>query len=60
MPSDDYLRQELQRIDDDEDLQVSRWEADFLESILFKWRGPLSSKQRKSAQEMIERYLVSQ
>ena len=55
--SDDKLREQLREIDENEDLEVTSFEASFLESVLFKYSGPLSEKQRAVARDMIERYL---
>lgn len=54
---DAEIREKLREIDDDEGIDVSAWEADFLESLLHKQTGPLSEKQRTAAQKMIDKYL---
>ncbi|MCJ2530715.1 MAG: hypothetical protein LN413_00135 [Candidatus Thermoplasmatota archaeon] len=54
--SDDEIRDLLEEIDADEDLDVTTWEADFLENVLHKQGGPLSPRQRESALQMVERY----
>lgn len=56
MASDERLREQLLDIDNDEDTDVSRFEADFIESICFIYKGPLSAKQRATAQNIIDRY----
>ena len=53
---DEKLREKLKKIDV-LDVDVSSFEASFLESVLFKYQGPLSEKQRAVARDMIERYL---
>lgn len=54
---DEEIRAKLREIDEDDDIDVSAWEAEFLESILHKHRGTLSEKQRLSARKIIEKYL---
>lgn len=54
--SDDEIREALKEIDEDPDVDVKTWEADFLENVLFKYRGPLSAKQREAAEKIIEKY----
>lgn len=51
------IRDKLRQIDNDSSIDVSAWEADFLESILHKQTGPLSEKQRIAANKMIDKYL---
>lgn len=50
------LRERLTEIDKS-DVEVSDWEADFLENVLYEYKGPLSPKQRAVAERMIEKYL---
>jgi len=54
--SDRDIREQLTEIDNGE-FEVSSYEANFLESVLYKYTGPLSERQRAVALEMIERYL---
>lgn len=53
--TDKEIRDVLTHLDNS-DREVSSWEANFLESVLHKWDGPLSEGQRTSAERMIERY----
>lgn len=53
--SDEDIRESLQEIDE-ADFEVSEWEAEFLESILFNWARALTEKQRECALRMIEKY----
>lgn len=53
---DNELREELRDIDESEDVDVSEWEAEFIESVVYNYQGPLSDKQREKAEEIIERY----
>ena len=55
-PSDERLREQLLEIDELEE-DVTTFEGCFIDSVCFKWKGPLSPKQRAVAKEMIERYL---
>ncbi len=52
---DDQIRDGLEEIDVG-DFDVTGWEADFLQSILHEWEGPLTERQRESAEKMIEKY----
>lgn len=56
--TDEELVDGLRRIDEDEDIEVTDWEADFLDSVK-KMPKPrvLSPKQRAVAEKMIDRYL---
>ena len=53
--TDDELRAEL-KVVDDSDATVSNWEAQFIESVLFKKSLPMSAKQRDSAIKIIRKY----
>lgn len=54
---DALLRNLLKFIDEDGGMVVTRWEADFLENVLFRYQsGPLSDRQRLVAQEIIWKY----
>ena len=55
---DEELRDKLKEIDELEEVDVSTWEAEFIESVVYKNKDwPLTSKQREVARQMIERYL---
>jgi len=54
--NDDELRRQLKVIDDDPNVDVSSWEADFIENIVFNYAGPLSDKQREAAERIIDKY----
>jgi hypothetical protein len=58
--SDEDIRDDLKCIDEDEDITVGSWEADFIESVLYRYKGRLSEKQRQKAKEIIEKYLGDQ
>lgn len=51
------IREKLREIDKSEDIDVTAFESEFLDSVLYKYTGPLSKKQRAVADQMIERYL---
>lgn len=54
--NDQEIRRRLKLIDDDDAVDVTRWEADFIESVVYKYNGPLSDKQRDAAEKIIEKY----
>lgn len=54
---DEELRHELKKVDEDSSIDVTRWEADFLESVLHQQVGALSEKQRDAAKKIIRKYL---
>lgn len=53
--TDAELRDALREIDGS-DHDLTRWEADFLNNIVFEYQGGLSEKQRSSAIKIIEKY----
>ena len=53
---DDSVKQLLTEIDNDETITVSQWEADFLETVLFKQTFPLTVNQTRCALNIIEKY----
>ena len=58
--TDDQLRDKLNEIDENEEITVTRWEADFIDSLLYKNREKfwkLTDKQRKICFRMIKKYL---
>lgn len=55
--TDSELIESLREIDNDDDIDVSRWEADFIDTVVYKQKTPLSSKQREIARRIIEEYL---
>jgi len=54
--NDEEIRRRLKLIDDDDAVDVTRWEADFIESVVYKYNGPLSDQQRAAAEKIIEKY----
>jgi len=54
-PSDSDIRARLVDLDDS-DSNVSSFEAGFIESVVFKYKGPLSEKQRALALQILEKY----
>lgn len=44
---------EVDNLDDD----VTPWEAEFIESICYDYPGPLSRRQRETAERIIDKYL---
>lgn len=53
---DDELREALKKIDEDETIEVTNWEAEFIESVVFRYDGFLSAKQMKVAERIVEKY----
>jgi len=55
--SDARLRERLTKLDQDDDVTVSSWEADFIESVCFKKKNSqLSEKQRDLAEKILAKY----
>lgn len=53
--TDKEIRESLIDIDNI-DVNVTSFEADFIESIAFKYSGPLSKRQVTIAEQIIEKY----
>lgn len=56
--TDEELREALRDIDQAEEIDVDSWEADFIENVLYRYKGPLSDAQREKAQEIIDKYMA--
>ena len=55
----DTLRLALKEIDENDEIDVTSWEAGFIESVLYgSYKGPLSEKQRSTILSMCEQYGV--
>lgn len=54
--NDEQLRAALRKIDEDDSVDVTSWEANFIESVVYRYNGPLSPKQRDVAEKIIEKY----
>ena len=54
--ADDEIRSALSELDEEEDIDVTEWEADFIENVCFKYAGSLSMKQRATAEIILEKY----
>ncbi len=54
--TDAELREELKFIDTNEDVTVDSFEASFIENVVYQYDGPLSEKQRKTAEKIIDKY----
>lgn len=54
--TDEQLRDYLHEVDDLDD-DASSFEASFIDSVAYKYQGPLSDKQRSVAISIIKRYL---
>lgn len=54
--TDGELREELRELDTNPDVTVDSFEADFIENVVYQYAGPLSEKQRKTAERIIEKY----
>jgi len=55
--TNEQLVEYLKEIDEDEELEVSSWEACFLQTVLCDWEGDMTPRQRESAIQMCEKYL---
>lgn len=51
---DEDLREALRELDQEEDAEVTSWEAGFIESVAYKYKGPLSPAQRQAAIDLLE------
>ena len=56
MSTDTEIRDQLRIIDTDDDIETTAWEADFIESIVYRYQGWLSGPQREAAIKIIEKY----
>lgn len=56
MLHDDDIKMLLMELDEDEDTDVTDWEANFLENVVYNHIGPLTAKQREAALNMLEKY----
>jgi hypothetical protein len=56
--TDEELREALKELDTAPDVDVDSWEAEFIEHVVYKYKGPLSEPQRKKAEEIIEKYMA--
>lgn len=56
-PTDAELIEQLTEIDNDDDIDVTKWEADFIDTVVYKQKTPLTEKQRQIAERIIEEYL---
>jgi hypothetical protein len=54
--SDENLRDRLKQLDESEDTDVSSFAAGFIESLVYKYHGPLSEAQREKAKEILDEY----
>jgi hypothetical protein len=53
--TDAELREKLREIDES-DHDVTKWEAEFLQSVVYAYGGSLSEKQRSAAIKIIGKY----
>jgi hypothetical protein len=54
--NDDEILDALRELDEDEDVTVTSWEAEFIESVVFKGNGRLTQRQGEKALEILSRY----
>jgi len=55
--SDADIRDALEELDQEDDIDVSPWEAEFIDSVCFKnGHLPLTEAQRAKAVEILEQY----
>lgn len=55
--TNEEIREHLLQLDADEDIEVTDWEAEFLETMLKRHPDNYTHRQREAAIRMIERYL---
>jgi len=53
---DNSLRSKMREIEEKWPLELSPFEGSFFDSLLRKWDGPLSEKQRKAAVNIVRKY----
>jgi hypothetical protein len=53
---DELLRHRLKKLDESETVDVTQWEADFIESVVYRYDGPMSQRQQESALRIVEKY----
>jgi late competence protein required for DNA uptake (superfamily II DNA/RNA helicase) len=58
--TDEEIRERLERIADfgtsHPSDELTEWEHDFIENIVFKWDGELSEKQQECAERIIKKH----
>jgi hypothetical protein len=54
-PSEKFRRR-LRRLDESDSHDVTSWEASFIDSVVYKYDGPLSQKQIETAEVILDRY----
>ena len=56
--SDELIRTDLKIIDNDDDIDVTRWEANFIDNVCYQYADrDLTEKQRQTADRIIRKYL---
>lgn len=56
--TDDEIRDALKELDQSDEMEVDSWEAEFIEHVVYKYKGPLSDRQKKKAEDIIEKYMA--
>lgn len=54
--TDEQLREYLKEVDEGDE-EVNAFEAGFIDTVVYKYSGPLSPKRRTTAIQIIEKYL---
>lgn len=54
---DDEIKQRLEEIGDLCEEKLSGFEIDFIENIVYQWKGDLTERQREVAEEIITEHL---
>ena len=54
--NDIVLRELLLAIDESDDICVTSWEADFISSAVYQWKGEWTPKQRRMVMVIVEKY----
>jgi hypothetical protein len=50
------IRRRLRRLDESDSHDVTSWEANFIDSVVYQYDGPLSQKQIETAEVILDRY----
>ena len=50
------IRELLLAIDKSDDITVTSWEADFIETAVYHWRGMWTPSQQRSAMKIVKKY----
>ena len=57
--TDPEIRELLLAIDESDDIDVTTWEAHFIETVAYKWQGSWTPKVRQMVMQIVEKYQES-